>query len=86
MSKQMKMRRTHLMTWTNRNAAIDYIIERVRQGKSFDRAFLEMKKVANKMNFIAKKTTFELMTPGVYTRIKKDCMKRLQEVEENASA
>lgn len=70
---------THLIQWTNRNGAIEFITEKMRQGTSFDRAFFEMKQVAKKRGFITKSSGFDLALSNTVTRMRNDCMKRLND-------
>jgi hypothetical protein len=53
----------------------------MRQGKSFDMAFIEMKQVAKKRGFIRKSSGFDLMLSGGITRLKNDCIRKLKEIE-----
>lgn len=66
----------HVIQWLDRKSAIDFIKQQMSQGKSFDRAFIEMQRVAKRNGFIRKSSSFELVTMNSYTRMKNECMRR----------
>jgi hypothetical protein len=72
----MKQRISHLIQWTNRNGALEFIREQMEHGKTFDDAYIEMQRVAKKNGFIRKSSSFELVTVNSYTRMKNECMRR----------
>lgn len=62
--------------WINRTGAMDFIRQQMQQGKSFDIAFVEMKRVAKKMGFIRKSATLDLMSSKSYTKLRNECVRR----------
>jgi hypothetical protein len=73
---QRSRKAIHVIQWLDRNGAINFITSKMRQGKSFDHAFMEMQRVAKKNGFIRKSSSFELVTVNSYTRMKNECMRR----------
>lgn len=81
-----KRRRGNFIRWIDRKGAINFIVTEIRKGKSFAQAFRDMEKVASIKRFIGKNKSLELMSIEAYTRLKNECDRQLQEIEQNDGA